>query len=201
MWVSLHHTAVVTQNVSESLRKACEVPAAARLRPMPNRDRSERIRGPCAHDNGPTLLRQAFIARYVIGAHSWHSGVPLKKCKSCDPMVWDHALRYFAKGRSRPRGLMLTPFPWPNYRLALARRWIGDARQPTGHSGRRSDAVRSDWPTRGQFLAGHSSTLDVKRRMSSTRTSSASSFNICALRPPSSACWFTSLARAGLRVE
>src|ERR1700683_4457776 len=85
------------------------------------------------------LLRQSFIARYILRQHSWHDGIALKDCKSCNAINWQHSLRYFVRGQIRPYHLTATPFPWPGYQMAMERRW-NDARGPATSSVQRRSA-------------------------------------------------------------
>jgi len=149
VWASLHHTAVVMPGaLMKNLRD--ERARCPQLHPgtcpiWPRR----RERALVAQANHLTewadLLRQAFVARYVLRQHSWHRVVKLEECGACNSKPWRNDLRYFVQGRSRPASLATTPYPWQGYRVALERRWL-DAKRPltSGIERRSSEALRGD---------------------------------------------------------
>src|SRR5258708_249660 len=99
------------------------------------------------------LLRQAFIARYILSQHSWHIGVKLEDCQACNTSPWRNALRYFVQGRTRPYNLAPTALPWPDYRVALERRWRSANISATqGVERLSSNALRADAADERSFL-------------------------------------------------
>lgn len=125
VWASLHYTAIVTPG--ELVRSLCDKRARCpklHSGPCPtgttNRGRSS---GDRKHmTEWADLLRQAFIARFVVSQHSWHTGVELKCCNECNSTrLWLNALRFFVNGRIRPYSLAATPYPWPDNRVAIER--------------------------------------------------------------------------------
>jgi hypothetical protein len=127
MWASLHREAVITPGslIRRLSDKRARCPRL-HLGPCPPR---EPARGRSSDDRKHMaewgdLLRQAFIARYLLDQHSWHQGVELKNCDECNSTTaWRNALQYFVQGRTRPYSLAATPYPWPDGLLSLQRNW------------------------------------------------------------------------------
>lgn len=161
VWASLHHTAVVMPGtLVKNLRH--ERARCPQLHPgtCPQRTGTlaRSLVEQAKHIKHMTewgdLLRQTFVARYVLRQHSWHRGVRLEHCKACESRHWRNDLRYFVQGQGRPASLTATPFPWQGYRVALERRWL-DAKRPrsSGVERRSSEALRADAADERSYLS------------------------------------------------